>query len=107
VSLEDGADDVEERPHADGGDEEGFLTTEGLDTEEDEDGGGDELDDAVDTGRKEGVEVADVTDLDGRYQIGGGRKEMRATVQRQRSEERSTRPSSVHSTAAARTPRKQ
>jgi len=45
VVHEDSANDEEERTHSESGDQEGKSTAESLDTEEDEDGGGDDLDD--------------------------------------------------------------
>ena len=63
VRLEERADDEEERAHADRGDEERHLTPEGVDEEEDEECGGDELHDAVNPGREERVRRAVVSDL--------------------------------------------
>lgn len=48
MSLEDGANDKEERAHANGGDDERQLAAEGLDGKEDEDGGGNDLYNTVD-----------------------------------------------------------
>lgn len=55
VSLEDGADDKEEGSHSKCRNDEREPTTERLDTEEDEDGCCDDLDDTIHTAGKEGV----------------------------------------------------
>lgn len=47
MSLQYGADDVEEDPHAEGGDQQGISTTKGFDEEEDKDGCGSDLHDTV------------------------------------------------------------
>lgn len=70
VGLLQGADDEEEDAHPHGGPEERPLATEELDTEEDEDGSGDDFDDTVDTRGEEGWSGAGVADLNHK----GGKK---------------------------------
>ena len=65
MGLEKGANDEEEGTHANGRNEQGQLTSQGLDQEEHEEGRGNELDNAVHTGRQEGVRVAGVANLPG------------------------------------------
>ena len=55
VCLQDGANDEEERAHSEGGDDEGELASEIFNTEEDEDGCGNELDHTVDPRSKQRV----------------------------------------------------
>jgi len=62
VGLEDGANDKEQDTHADRRDEERQFTTKGLDEEEHEDGGSDDLDNTVDTRGKERVGCTRIPD---------------------------------------------
>ena len=69
MRLEQRADDEEEGAHPDGGDEQGHLATETVDHEEDEDRGGDDLDDTVDTCGKQRVGCSGETNLSGTSQL--------------------------------------
>lgn len=63
MRLEQGTDDEEHDAHAHGRDEQRPLTPESIREEEHEDRGGDELDNAVDSGRKQRVRGTRVANL--------------------------------------------
>lgn len=98
MSLQQRANNEEENAHADGRDEKRQSTTESVRQVENEKEGGNQLDDAINTGCQEGVRVAGVANLPGsNLSIICAKRVVYSPTGK--SEEHSIQQSSGHSTA--------